>query len=179
MSEGFFREEALRHHTGARASGDLLRVPPSWTRWTFAFLLLVFAAAVTYATLGSVTVYAHGLAEIRGGSAAAESVTVYFPERVRSRLTEGQMIRIETRHATLVSVQAQPLTLTEALAKLGISAWPAAPAPSRLVVAEASLESGDRASGEVHEVVAADAPIGEQSLLTLLLPVLRSERDDH
>ena len=53
--EGFFREEALQHHTGARVSGDLLRVPPSWTRWTFAFLLAVFVAGAAYATLGSVT----------------------------------------------------------------------------------------------------------------------------
>jgi hypothetical protein len=179
MGEGLFREEALKHHTGARASGDLLRVQPSWTRWTFAFLLLVFAGAAACATLGSVTVYAHGLAAIRAGKAGAASVTVYLPEQARSRLTEGLVIRIGTHRARLVSVEAEPMPLVQALARLGITAWPTTPPPSRLVVAEASI-AADRVNGVAvaEEVVAAEAPIGEQSLLTLLLPALRSRRDD-
>lgn len=179
MGERLFREEALKHHTGARASGDLLRVQPSWTRWTFAFLVLVLTGAAAYATLSSVTVYVHGLAMVRGGKPDPESVTLYFPEQARSRLTEGLMIRIGRRRARLVSVEAEPMPLTQALANLGIAAWPATPPPSRLVVGRASLE-GDRVNGVAvaDDVVAADAPIGERSLLTLLLPALRSERED-
>jgi hypothetical protein len=183
--EGFFREEALQHHTGARVSGDLLRVPPSWTRWTFVFLLAVFVAAAAYATLGSVTLYAHGLVMIRGTSSGAASVTVYFPERDRSRLTEGLVIRIENpsdpRHARLArlaSVESEPVPLTVALANLGIAAWPNAPPPSRLVVASASLASDRPATAGIDEVLAAEAPIGEESLLALLLPAFRSVRED-
>jgi hypothetical protein len=183
--EGFFREEALQHHTGARVSGDLLRVPPSWTRWTFAFLLAVFVAGAAYATLGSVTVYTHGLAMTRGTGSGAASVTVYFPERDRSRLTEGLVIRIENpsdpRHAhrvRLASVESEPVPLTVALAKLGIAAWPNAPPPSRLVVAGASIANDRSAAINVDEVLPAAAPIGEESLLALLLPAFRSVRED-
>jgi hypothetical protein len=179
---GLFREEALAHHTGARSSGDLLRVPPSWTRWTFAFLVTVFVCAAAYATFASVTVYAHGLAVIHG---ASRSVTVYFPERDRAGLSEGLVIRIEDpsnprgpHRARVVSVQAEPVSMVGALAKLGIAAWPNAPAPSRLAVAVASLESDAPATLTADEVVVADAPIGEESLLSLLLPGFRSARGD-
>ena len=185
MSEGLFREEALQHHTGARPAGDLLRVPPSWTRWTFAFLVTVFVCAAAYASLASVTVYTHGLAVIDGANSGATSATVYFPERDRAGLTEGLVIRIEDpsnprcpRRARVVSVQAEPVPMVGALAKLGIAAWPNAPPPSRLVLAVASLESTSSATVRAGEVVAADAPIGEQSLLSLLLPVFRSARGD-
>lgn len=185
MGEGLFREEALQHHAGARVSGDLLRVPPSWTRWTFAFLMAVFIAAAAYATLGSVKVYTHGLAMLRGASSDAASVTVYFPERDRSSLTEGLVIRIENpsdprraHRARLVSVEAEPVPMALALANLGIAAWPHAPPPSRLAVVGATLETDRSATAQFDEVVAADAPIGKESLLTLLLPALRSARDD-
>jgi hypothetical protein len=183
--EGLFREEALQHHTGARVSGNLLRVPPSWTRWTFAFLVAVFLAAAVYAALGSVTVYTHGLAMTRGASSGPASVTVYFPERDRSRLTEGLVIRIENpsdpRHAhraRLASVESEPVPLTVALANLGIAAWPNAPPPPRLVMAGALLASDRPATAGVDEVLAAEAPIGEESLLGLLLPAFRSVRED-
>jgi hypothetical protein len=182
---GFFREEALQHHTGARVSGDLLRVPPSWTRWTFAFLLTAFVAAAAYATLGSVTVYTHGLVLIRQVSSGPASVTVYFPERDRSRLTDGLAIRIENpsdprqpRRARLAAVEAKPVPLTVALANLGIAAWPNAPPPSRLVMASASLASDRAATADVDEVLGAEAPIGRESLLALLLPAFRSVRED-
>jgi hypothetical protein len=185
MGEGFFREEALRHHMGARVSGDLLRVPPSWTRWTFAFLLAVFAAAAVYAALGSITVYTHGLAVIRGASAGAPSVTVYFPERDRSRLTEGLAVRIENpenprraHRARLVSVVANPVPLAVALQELGIAAWPHASPPSRLASASARLENDRPTTATADEILDADAPIGEESLLALLVPALRSARED-
>jgi hypothetical protein len=183
--EGFFREEALQHHTGARVSGDLLRVPPSWTRWTFLFLVTVFAAAAAYATLGSVTVYTQGLAMIGGGGSGAGSVTVYFPERDRARLTESLVIKIENpsnpryaHRATIDSVEPEPVPLTVALAKLGVAAWPNTPPPARLVVAHASLGSDRSAAGTADEVLPAAAPIGEESLLALLLPAFRSARED-
>jgi len=145
----------------------------------------VFAAAAAYATLGSVTVHTRGLAMIRGGGSGAPSVTVYFPERDRSRLTEGLVIKIENpsdpRHArvaTLASVESEPFPLTAALAKLGIAAWPDAPPPSRLVVAGAKLKDDRVAPGSVDELLAAEAPIGEESLLALLLPAFRSVRED-
>jgi hypothetical protein len=185
MGEGLFREEALRHHTGARASGDLLRVPPSWTRWTFAFLLTVFVAAAAYAVLGSVTVHTHGLAMLRGTGAGTATVTVYFPERDRSSLTEGLVIRISNpsnpgraHRARLVAVEREPVPLSQALTQLGIAAWPHAPPPARLAVAAAAFENEHDARATAGEVVAADAPIGEESLLALLLPAFRSVRED-
>jgi hypothetical protein len=122
---------------------------------------------------------------IHAASSDAASVTVFFPDRDRSRLTEGLVIRIENpsnpRHAyraRLVSVDAEPMSLTLALAKLGIAAWPDARPPSRLAVVGASLENESPTTVKADEVVAADAPIGKESLLTLLLPALRSARED-
>jgi hypothetical protein len=185
MGEGLFRDEALQHHAGARVSGDLLRVPPSWTRWTFAFLFAVIVAAAAYATLGSVTVYTHGLAMIRGEGAGAASVIVYFPERDRASLTEGLVIRIENpsnplraTRARLEVVEAAPVPLAVALAKLGIAAWPIAPPPARLAVATASLEDDHPMTETADEVLAAEAPIGEERLLALLLPAFRSSREE-
>lgn len=61
-----FRREALEHHArGLRDEGSLLRISPSWTRWAYRLLLLVFAAAALFAVLGSVHEYAAGPAVVR------------------------------------------------------------------------------------------------------------------
>lgn len=61
-----FREEALDHHTaGQLHEGDLLRLSPRWTRWTYRLLLAVLAAGILYLTFGRLDDYAAGPAVVR------------------------------------------------------------------------------------------------------------------
>lgn len=175
MSDGLFREEALRHHTGGSASGDVLRVPPAWVRSTFALLALAFAAAAAFAAWGSVTVYARGVGRAREGG----TIVVVFPERDRPRIAAGGTMRLLDRsdprrilRATLPGLDPEPVPLREGLSRLGIDAWPGSPAPSRLAWGEGVLAPGPGGGagaltpGEILEV---EAPAGETSLLRLLV----------
>ncbi|QRK07531.1 HlyD family efflux transporter periplasmic adaptor subunit [Archangium violaceum] len=60
-----FREEALRHHEGSREEGDLLRISPRWTRWTYWVLLALVVAAGLYSVLGTLPEYASGPAVVK------------------------------------------------------------------------------------------------------------------
>jgi membrane fusion protein (multidrug efflux system) len=65
-----FREEALRHHEGSKDEGDVLRISPAWTRWTYWLLLALLAAGLLYSVLGRLPEYASGPAvvEVEGRS---------------------------------------------------------------------------------------------------------------
>jgi multidrug resistance efflux pump len=60
-----FREEALRHHEGTQQEGDLLRISPKWTRWTYWVLLALLVAAALYSVLGTIPEYASGPAMVK------------------------------------------------------------------------------------------------------------------
>ncbi|MCK4342137.1 MAG: hemolysin D [Phycisphaerae bacterium] len=60
-----FRREAVEHHASVgRSRGDLLRITPSWTRWTYWLLLLIVVGGLLYTVLGTVPEYAEGPAVI-------------------------------------------------------------------------------------------------------------------
>jgi membrane fusion protein (multidrug efflux system) len=61
-----FRQEALEEHfRGSRNRGDLLRISPRWTDWTYWFLVAVFVAGSIYLVFGRINEYATGTAVIR------------------------------------------------------------------------------------------------------------------
>jgi membrane fusion protein (multidrug efflux system) len=61
-----FREEALEYHVrGNRTQGDLLRIAPRWTNWTYWLLVAVFVAGSAYVIFGRLNEYATGVAVIR------------------------------------------------------------------------------------------------------------------
>ncbi|WNG38070.1 HlyD family efflux transporter periplasmic adaptor subunit [Archangium violaceum] len=60
-----FREEALRHHAGAQEEGDLLRISPRWTRWTYWVLLALVLSAGLYSVFGTIPEYASGPAVVK------------------------------------------------------------------------------------------------------------------
>jgi membrane fusion protein (multidrug efflux system) len=103
-----FREEALRHHEGAQQEGDVLRISPAWTRWTYWVLLALLVAALAYSLLGTLPEYASGpaLVTVEGQS----HLTVDTPGIVSSvEVRPGQ--RVEPGQA-LVSFRSQEETVS-------------------------------------------------------------------
>jgi membrane fusion protein (multidrug efflux system) len=61
-----FRKEAIEYHLGGnRTQGDLLRLSPRWTNWTYWFLVAAFMAGAIYIVFGRINEYTAGVAIIR------------------------------------------------------------------------------------------------------------------
>ncbi len=61
-----FREEALAYHVrGNHTQGELLRISPRWTSWTYWLLVVVCVASFIYLVFGRINEYATGVAVIR------------------------------------------------------------------------------------------------------------------
>jgi membrane fusion protein (multidrug efflux system) len=58
-----FRPNAVQHASG-QALGDVLRLTPVWTRWTYPVLVVAFVVAVLYCTFGTLHEYATGPAVV-------------------------------------------------------------------------------------------------------------------
>lgn len=103
-----FREEALRHHEGSHPEGDVLRISPSWTRWTYWVLLGLLLAALVYSIFGTLPEYASGPALVR--VEGQSHLTVDSPGVVSSvEVRPGQ--RVEEGQA-LVSFRSQEETVS-------------------------------------------------------------------
>lgn len=103
-----FREEALRHHEGAQQDGDLLRISPAWTRWTYWALLALLGSALLYSILGTLPEYASGPAVVK--VEGQSHLTVDMPGVVSSVVVRpGQ--RVEVGDA-LVSFRSQEETVS-------------------------------------------------------------------
>ncbi|GAB4369694.1 MAG: hypothetical protein Kow0062_03790 [Acidobacteriota bacterium] len=63
--DGLFRREALDHLQDAREHGDVLRLPPAWTRWTWPLILAGAAVGFVFLAVGQVSEYASGPAVVR------------------------------------------------------------------------------------------------------------------
>ena len=92
-----FRQEALEHHLSESEQGSLLRITPSWTRWTWWLLVLIVGTGIIYLALGSAPVYESGPAVLRiGGAAQLVSPTEGTIESVEvlpgQEVTAGQVL---------------------------------------------------------------------------------------
>jgi membrane fusion protein (multidrug efflux system) len=58
-----FREEAIQYAEG-RQEGDVLRLSPGWTRWTYWALVAAFVTAIVYVFFGTLHEYASGPAVV-------------------------------------------------------------------------------------------------------------------
>jgi membrane fusion protein (multidrug efflux system) len=92
-AEGLFREDALRHHLGEGDEGDVIRLSPGWTRWTYLFLVGIVLVGLVFLFVGTTPVYEGGPAVLtvadrtQVSSPAAgtvEAVDVAAGQRVRA-----------------------------------------------------------------------------------------------
>lgn len=61
-----FREEALDSHSREKLiHGDILRISPRWTSWTYWLLVAVFVVGFSYLCFGRINEYATGVAVVR------------------------------------------------------------------------------------------------------------------
>jgi biotin carboxyl carrier protein len=87
-----FRREALEHHSRPPREGEVLRLSPSWTRWTFWLLAAASVAALTYGIAGNISEYATGPAIVRIDGKT--DVTAQMPGVVASvDVQPGQRVR--------------------------------------------------------------------------------------
>lgn len=95
--ESLFREQAVRHHAGPGAAGDVLRLPPSWTRWTYWLLLLLALVGVGFLVFGRLREWAAGPALVRvEGRAELFALAAGTVEAIEvspgDRVTAGQLL---------------------------------------------------------------------------------------
>jgi biotin carboxyl carrier protein len=69
-----FRKDALRYAT--TTMGDVLRLTPTWTRWTYPLVVVTFVAAILYCTFGTIHEYAIGPAVVWISGRAPITATV-------------------------------------------------------------------------------------------------------
>jgi len=96
-----FREEALRYHLGETDDGDVIRVSPAWTRWTYWFLVLTVILGLAYLVLGEVWVYESGPAIVelasRTSLTAPSDGTVESVEVLPGQQVEAGQVLVEFR----------------------------------------------------------------------------------
>lgn len=96
--DDIFRPEALEYHrSGGSKRGDVLRLSPHWTGWTYRVVLVFFVASVAFLCVGRMSEYASGPAVVRAKyktvvtcpvSATVQKVAVAPGERVQA----GQLL---------------------------------------------------------------------------------------
>ncbi len=92
-----FRKDALDHHLGESGEGDVLRLSPAWTRWTFWFLSVTVLVGLAYLILATVPIYEGGAAvfQVEGRMAVISPIAGTI-ERIevapRQRVTAGELL---------------------------------------------------------------------------------------
>ncbi len=187
---GIFREEALRHHSVGREEGDVLRLPPGWTRWTYWLLLAAFAVGLGFVTLGTVREDVRGPAVIRlEGRARLEA---FLPGSSRPLLRRGMTVHVELAgypdvhpQATVDEVSDRLVGSSEAQRLLGPAIADAVDLPAGPLVFVRASFAGEafRSGGEEHRYLEGmpakvEVAVKSERILFALLPGLRSALAD-
>jgi membrane fusion protein (multidrug efflux system) len=110
-SEGLFRKEAIEAHLGVRGEGEVLRLQPRWTAWTFGVLITVFLTGLIYSFIGTIDEYASGIAIVRIDGKVELTAQVAGPVaevavQPGQRVKRGQLlVRLRGNEAELSSVE--------------------------------------------------------------------------
>jgi hypothetical protein len=179
-----FREQALRRYVAAREHGDLVRLPPRWTRFAYPLVLAMALAAVVFGWVGRVTQYARGPAIVREAQ-GAYTVFALLPATDLSALRPGMPLRLEPRgypRATLrvaiARLSTRPIGPDDA--RRVVQSAVAEEVTGSVVVASAHLPGSsfrtERGEHRFHDGMLADAetPVGSERIVFALLPGLRA-----
>jgi multidrug resistance efflux pump len=95
--QGLFRREAVDELARVGQRPSLLRVTPTWTRWTFWVVLGACAAAIAFSVVGTIDEYAIGPALIRAEgrrevTSAAAGLVAVVDVRPGERVGRGQLL---------------------------------------------------------------------------------------
>jgi membrane fusion protein (multidrug efflux system) len=95
-ASALFRREALDHYVrGQGRDGDVLRLTPAWTRWTYWLLLAVVVTALSAAAVFTLDDYVEGTAVVLVEDASAvPTIIALFPGYVRPQLQPGMLLRV-------------------------------------------------------------------------------------
>jgi hypothetical protein len=180
-----FRDEALARRLRAREFGDVLRLPPWWTRLAYPLVVAVALAAVALLGLGKVRDYARGPAVVRAEDGRFTVVALlpppYLPELRAGLPLVVSIAGFPRARADLEITLAgdHVISAVEARRALGDAAG-SIEIPEAAVLVEASVPKTtfEYLGGEAsfHDGMAAEAetPVGSQRLIFSLFPGLKT-----
>lgn len=97
FSSDLFRSEAVQHHAQYAGQGDVLRIAPDWTQWSYWLLVGICIVGLLYAMFGTVYQYASGPAMVRVEgrtdlTAKADGVVSALDVQPGQRVRAGQLL---------------------------------------------------------------------------------------
>lgn len=97
FSSDLFRSEAVQHHAQYAGQGDVLRIAPDWTQWSYWLLVGICVVGLLYAMFGTVYQYASGPAMVRVEgrtdlTAKADGVVAALDVQPGQRVRAGQLL---------------------------------------------------------------------------------------
>lgn len=186
-----FREEALQRYVRAREFGDVLRLPPRWTRLAYPLVLGVALAASLMLVILPVGRNARGPAVVRVDGDASFVLVALLPASFIPELRPGMPLRVELagypQAGLAVAIEHlgdQAVGPAEARRALGTAAGEAVEIPGVVVLARATLPGATfRAPDGEHRfhdgmVASAEVTLGSEPLIVSLLPGLRTALAD-
>lgn len=182
-----FREEALLAAAATRIEGDVLRLSPAWTRWTYWLLVAAFAVSLAYGCFGVIHEHAGGPAVVlTAGPRERCSAVAMLPGHLRPQIRPGMPLRVEMsgyRYAyqelLIDSVGAQVIGPGEAKRLLGEDIADVVKIDGPVVLVEATLpacsfDSGGQRLDFYHGMSAtAGVRLRAERLLFALVPSLK------
>lgn len=96
-SSDLFRTEAIQHHAQYAGQGDVLRISPDWTQWSYWLLVGICVVGLLYVTFGKIYEYASGPAMVRVEgrtdlTAKTDAVVATLDVRPGQRVRAGQLL---------------------------------------------------------------------------------------
>jgi hypothetical protein len=169
-----FREEALRHHLLRREFGDVLRLPPAWTRWTYPWIVTMVLTALALAALVQVPRYVQGSATLHLADDGAAWLEARLPAAELSRPLVGEHLRVSFPAFPRRSLRAR-IETAAARPSLDTTLTPQLPQPVILLRARLLAPVSDEGALALADGLPArvELLLGRERLLFLLLPSLR------
>lgn len=110
-----FRDEALRHHLLRREFGDVLRLPPAWTRWAYPWIVVMVLGGASLLGLLRFPRYVQGAATLHVGPGDSAWLEARLPALRVQGLATGDRLDVtfaafprRSLHAVVVEIAPRP-----------------------------------------------------------------------